>query len=99
MGVFTAICAPGMMYVSDRKADSICETALLFLVMNSEYMPRYCDGSDRTSEVFCVACRYMAAVPVNGGSVQAWKRVAGMPSCRVEWRRTSRPRCSRGVVL
>ena len=30
-----------MMYVSDRSADSICVTALLFLVMKSEYMPSH----------------------------------------------------------
>ena len=42
---------PGMMYVSDRNADSICVTALLFLVMKSEYMPSHCVGMDSTSVV------------------------------------------------
>ena len=51
---------PGIMYVSDRSADSICVTALLFLVMKSEYMPSHCDGMDSTSPVFCVACLYMS---------------------------------------
>lgn len=50
---------PGMMYVSDRRADSIWDTALLFLVMKSEYMPSHFGGSDRTSPVFCVACLYI----------------------------------------
>jgi hypothetical protein len=53
-----------MMYVSDRSADSICVTALLFLVMKSEYMPSHVEGSDSTSPVFCVACLYMVAVAV-----------------------------------
>ena len=51
--------APGMMYVSDRSADSICVTALLFLVMKSEYMPSHPAGIDSTAPVFCVACLYM----------------------------------------
>lgn len=49
------------MYVRERSADSICVTALLFLVMKSEYMPSHCDGMDSTSPVFCVACLYMYA--------------------------------------
>lgn len=56
-----AMCVPGMMYVSERSADSICVTALLFFVMKSEYMPSHLGGSDSTSPVFCVACLYMAA--------------------------------------
>lgn len=39
------------MYVSDRSADSICDTALLFLVMKSEYMPSHFGGMDSTSVV------------------------------------------------
>jgi len=50
------------MYVSDRSADSIWVTALLFLMMKSEYMPSHCDGMDSTSPVFCVACLYMSAL-------------------------------------
>ena len=50
---------PGMMYVNERSADSICDTALLFLVMKSEYMPSSRGGSD---SVFCVACLYMVQV-------------------------------------
>jgi hypothetical protein len=69
-----------MMYVSERSADSICDTALLFLVMKSEYMPSHLGGNDNTSVVFCVACLYMVGVaPVGGGfdvglcdSLQAW---------------------------
>lgn len=49
-----------MMYVNDRSADSICDTALLFFVMKSEYMPSHFGGIDRTSPVFCVACLYMS---------------------------------------
>jgi hypothetical protein len=51
--------APGMIYVSDRSADSICDTALLFLAMKSEYMPSHRGGSESTSPVFCVACLYI----------------------------------------
>jgi hypothetical protein len=47
------------MYVSDRSADSICDTALLFLVMKSEYMPSHRGGIDSTSVVRCVACLYI----------------------------------------
>ena len=55
------------MYVSDRSADSICVTALLFFVMKSEYMPSHPAGIDNTSPVFCVACLYIFAVaPVLG---------------------------------
>lgn len=50
------------MYVSDRSADSICDTALLFFVMKSEYMPSHLGGRDRTSPVFCVACLYILEV-------------------------------------
>ena len=39
------------MYVRDRSADSICDTALLFLVMKSEYMPSHFGGMDSTSDV------------------------------------------------
>jgi hypothetical protein len=50
-----------MIYVNDRSADSICETALEFLVMKSEYMLSHFGGSDKTSDVFCVACLYIVA--------------------------------------
>jgi hypothetical protein len=56
-------CAPGMMYVNERSADSICDTALLFLVMNSEYIPSHFGGSDKTAVVFSVACLYMVGGP------------------------------------
>lgn len=56
-----------MIYVSDRNADSICDTALLFLVMNSEYMPNHLVGCDSTSVAFCVASLIIFAVaPVSG---------------------------------
>jgi hypothetical protein len=56
-----------MMYVSDRSADSICDTALLFLVMNSEYMPSHLVGCDSTSVALCVAPLIIFAVaPVRG---------------------------------
>jgi hypothetical protein len=56
-----------MMYVSDRSADSICDTALLFLVMKSEYMPSHFGGIDSTSVVRCVACLYIGiGAPVSG---------------------------------
>jgi hypothetical protein len=58
---------PGIIYVSDRSADSICDTALLFLVMKSEYMPSHSLGMDSTSVVRCVACLYIAVgAPVGG---------------------------------
>jgi hypothetical protein len=61
------LCAPGMMYVSDRSADSICDTALLFLVMNSEYMPNHLVGCASTSVALCVAPLIIFAVaPVRG---------------------------------
>lgn len=56
-----------MMYVNDRSADSICDTALLFLVMNSEYMPSHLVGCDSTSVALCVASLIIFAVaPVCG---------------------------------
>lgn len=58
---------PGMIYVSDRSADSICDTALLFLVMKSEYMPSHLVGCDNTSVALCVASLIIFAVaPVRG---------------------------------
>ena len=58
---------PGIMYVSDRSADSICDTALLFLVMKSEYMPSHLVGCDSTSVAFCLAPLIIFAVaPVRG---------------------------------
>lgn len=38
---------PGMMYVKDRRADSIWVTELWFLVMNSPYMLSHFGGSSR----------------------------------------------------
>ncbi|KAF2002985.1 hypothetical protein P154DRAFT_107883 [Amniculicola lignicola CBS 123094] len=55
------------MYVNDLSADSICDTALAFLVMKSEYIPIHLGGSDRTSVVRWVACLYIAVAPVDGG--------------------------------
>ena len=55
-----------MMYVNDRSADSICETALEFLAMKSEYMPSHFGGIESTSLVRWVACLYIAGTPVNG---------------------------------
>jgi hypothetical protein len=54
------------MYVNDRSADSICETALEFLAMKSEYMPSHFGGIESTSLVRWVACLYIAGAPVNG---------------------------------
>lgn len=65
--------APGIIYVSDRSADSICDTALLFFVMNSEYIPSNLGGSDRTSVVRRVACLYILTAPVNGCSNTAYR--------------------------
>jgi hypothetical protein len=50
-----------MIYVKDRSADSICDTALEFFVMKSEYIPSHFGGMDRTAVVRSVACLYMAA--------------------------------------
>lgn len=56
-----------MMYVSERSADSICDTALLFLVMKSEYMLSHLVGCDNTSVALCVASLIIFAVaPVRG---------------------------------
>jgi hypothetical protein len=58
-----------MMYVSDRNADSIWDTALLFLVMKSEYMLSHLVGCDSTSVALCVASLIIIAVtPVGGWS-------------------------------
>jgi hypothetical protein len=38
---------PGMIYVNDRKADSICVTELWFLVMKSPYMFNHFGGNSR----------------------------------------------------
>jgi len=38
---------PGMMYVKDRNPDSICDTALAFLVINSPYMLNHFGGTDK----------------------------------------------------
>jgi hypothetical protein len=46
-----------MMYVSERKADSICDTALEFLMMNSSYWPSHLDGSDKAWAVEADAWR------------------------------------------
>lgn len=54
--------APGMMYVSERSADSICDTALLFLVMKSEYMLSHLVGCDSTLVALCVASLIIFAV-------------------------------------
>ena len=42
---------PGMMYVSDRRAVSICDTAPAFLVINSPYTFSHFGASDRTSGI------------------------------------------------
>ena len=56
-----------MIYVSDRNADSICDTALLFLMMKSEYMLSHLVGCDSTSVTLCVVSLIIFAVaPVNG---------------------------------
>jgi hypothetical protein len=71
-----------MMYVSDRSADSICVTALLFFAMKSEYMPSHPAGIDSTSPVFCVACLYIAAVASVSNALR-WVNYATSKSCRV----------------
>jgi hypothetical protein len=55
-----------MMYVNERRADSICDTALEFLVMKSEYIPSHFGGMDSTSLVRWVACLYIAGAPIDG---------------------------------
>jgi hypothetical protein len=55
-----------MIYVNERKADSICDTALEFLVMKSEYIPSHFGGMDSTSLVRWVACLYIAGAPMDG---------------------------------
>jgi hypothetical protein len=53
-----------MIYVNDRSADSICDTALEFFVMNSEYIPNHFGGMDKTAVVRCCACLYIAATAI-----------------------------------
>ena len=65
-----------MIYVSDRSADSICDTALLFLAMKSEYMPSHRGGSDSTSPVFCVACLYIVLARQSAQTVVVKSNVA-----------------------
>lgn len=75
-----------MIYVSDRSADSICVTALLFFVMKSEYMPSHCVGMDSTSVVRCVACLYIAiGAPVVGDCREVSRRWVVMSVVRGSW--------------
>jgi hypothetical protein len=46
-----------MMYVSDRTADSICDTALEFLMMKSSYLPSHLAGNANACSVDDDACR------------------------------------------
>lgn len=89
-------CAPGMMYVSDRSADSICETALAFLVMKSEYMPSHRVGSDSTWPVVCVACLYMVAAAMGRADRRAGLGGEGSRSRRL---RGTVPSTKYGVVV
>jgi hypothetical protein len=84
-----------MMYVNERSADSICDTALLFLAMNSEYIPSHFGGSDKTAVVFSVACLYMVDAPVDGCSGPAYRSASG----DVEMLREAGPRRSRGCEI
>ena len=59
--------APGMIYVNDRSADSICDTALEFFVIKSEYIPSHFGGKDKTSVVRWVACLYIVVAPMEVG--------------------------------
>ena len=47
---------PGIIYVSDRNAPSICPTALAFFVTKSPYMFRYFGDIARASDVLSDAC-------------------------------------------
>lgn len=90
-----------MIYVSDRSADSICDTALLFLVMKSEYMPSHRGGIESTSPVFCVACLYIVVGPRSQGlsrgrsggvaSQEVGAMMTGAMSCRVALPRPNDP--------
>lgn len=42
---------PGMRYVNDLRANSICETEEEFLVMNWRYLSRYSDGRDKVDMI------------------------------------------------
>lgn len=48
------------MYVKLRRPDSICATALEFLVMNSPYEPIHLDGSAKTLGILPEACRFVS---------------------------------------
>jgi hypothetical protein len=63
-----------MMYVSERNADSICDTALAFLVMKSEYIPSHFGGMDRASLVRCVACLYIVLTPMDEWAYRGSRR-------------------------
>jgi hypothetical protein len=76
-----SVWAPGIMYVSDRSADSICETALLFLVMKSEYMPSHLVGCESTSVALCVASLIIFAVHTRRWVVQLFCRPQGIGWC------------------
>jgi hypothetical protein len=49
-----------MIYVSDRKAPSICDTALEFLIMKSSYWPSHFAGNDSAWTVEAEAWRYIS---------------------------------------
>jgi hypothetical protein len=72
------------MYVSDRSADSICDTALLFLVMKSEYMPSHPTGMDSTSVVPCFADLYMMSGAPAGGDYYRECADGGLVSSRTQ---------------
>lgn len=50
------------MYVSERNADSICETELAFLVTKSSYMPNHFGGRLMVSGIREWACLYISAI-------------------------------------
>ena len=70
----TAPILPGMMYVSDRSADSICETELAFFVTKSSYMCSHRGGKDRASGTCCEACLSFSMTMTQLREGEMWMR-------------------------
>ncbi len=60
-----------MMYVSERKADSICDTELALVAMKSPYLFRSWDGARRASD----RCVEVLAGRAMAGFERRWLRI------------------------
>lgn len=84
------IYVPGMMYVNDLRPDSICDTALEFLMMNSSYWPNHFTGALMALKVEAVAWRMLSISPdgcssVHGNRKKEWRGVASEEAREVRW--------------